>query len=168
MSSATTGRAPLRHASRITPAKAMELANLVLIAYNRNQKFVEAMAEYGKEPAGLFPDSVLCCDRPDFDDESPEHCASQSYQIKTWIWSTEQMGMAHGFRHRTLPFGFVAVHELAREVFVILRGTITSSEWKNNLFFVPRASIAGAASLGRVHAGFHGSAPWSGVTQEVL
>ena len=154
MSSASAGRKPVCHVSRITPAKAMELANLVLIAYNKNQKFVEAMSEYGKEPPGLFPDSVLCCDSPGFDDENPAHCASQQYKIATWIWSTEQMGIAHAFRHRTLPFGFVAVNELAREVFIILRGTITSSEWRNNLIIVPKSSIDGAANLGKVHAGF--------------
>jgi hypothetical protein len=91
------------------------------------------MSAYGKEPPGLFTDSLMCCDNSDFNEESPEHHASQSYKVESWIWSTEQMGPLHRFMHRTLPFGFIATNELSRELFIILRGTITSYEWKNNL-----------------------------------
>ena len=133
----------------------MELANLILISYSRNLKFVESMSEYGKEPTGLFGDTLMCCDNPNFDDESPEHHASQRYKVEGWIWSTEQMGLLHPFKHRTLPFGFIASNELSRELFIILRGTITSYEWKNNLITAPTASVQGAANLGKVHSGFN-------------
>lgn len=57
----------------------MELANLILISYHKNLSFVESMSAYGKEPPGLFTDSLMCCDNSDFNEESPEHHASQSY-----------------------------------------------------------------------------------------
>ena len=97
----------------------------------------------------------MCCDNSDFNEESPEHHASQSYRVESWIWSTEQMGPLHRFMHRTLPFGFIATNELSRELFIILRGTITSFEWKNNLIVTPASTIEGAANLGRVHSGFN-------------
>jgi hypothetical protein len=151
----TALRMAINHPSRISPLKAMELANLILISYYRNLKFVESMSEYRKEPTGLFTDSLMCCDHPGFNEESPEHHASQSYKVESWIWSTEQMGPLHRFMHRTLPFGFIATNEPSRELFIILRGTITSYEWKNNLIVTPASSIEGAANLGKVHSGFN-------------
>jgi len=133
----------------------MELANLILLSYHRNLKYVESMSEYGEEPAGLFTDSLICSDSPEFNEESPAHYDSQPYKVESWIWSTEQMGALHRFMHRTLPFGFIATNELSRELFIILRGTITSYEWKNNLIVIPASSIEGAAKLGKVHSGFN-------------
>ncbi len=133
----------------------MELANLILISYNKNLKFTESMSEFGHEPEGLFPDTVLCNDDSKYDDDNPEHLAVEPYKIASWIWTTEQMGLAHGFKHRTLPFGFIAYRTLTRELFIILRGTITSSEWKNNVIAVPTSSISEATDLGLVHAGFN-------------
>ena len=155
MHAPSTANLACQYPTRITPAKAMELANLVLIAYNKNLKFVESMAEFGHEPFDLFPDTVMCNDNSEYDDDNPEHLAAEPYQIASWIWTTEQMGLSHAFRHRTLPFGFIAHKPLTRELFIILRGTITSSEWKNNVIAVPTSSINGATNLGMVHAGFN-------------
>lgn len=140
--------------SGISQEKATELANLILIAYDKNKIYINCLEDKTEEPPMLFPSSLSCNSNPTFDETCPNHQAGNHYEVITWLWHTDRpFGMVDVLR--ALPFGFIAANHSMKELYIVIRGTITSDEWQNNLITKPCATISGAANLGVVHEGFN-------------
>jgi hypothetical protein len=140
--------------SLIDAKKARELANLILIAYEKNKIFLESLENQAPEPHALFPHKLTCNDSSRFDETIPNHFEGNDYEIISWLWHTDRpLGMMHSLR--TLPFGYIAANHIDKEISIVFRGTITSDEWRNNLITKPSSTISNARNLGLVHQGFN-------------
>jgi hypothetical protein len=132
----------------------MELANLVLIAYHKNKICLECHEEGSEEPEQLFPGRLNCNADPNFDEQCPGHFSTDPYEVLAWLWHTDRpIGVQHMLR--TIPFGFIAANHASKELFIVLRGTITTDEWRNNLITRPSSLISGSGDFGMVHEGFN-------------
>jgi len=139
---------------QVTPEKAMELANLILIAYHKNKLCLECHEDSIDEDPQLFPCLLNCNADPSFDETCPLHLDTKSYEVLSWLWHTDRpIGLMHTLR--TVPFGFIAANHAAKELVIVLRGTITTDEWRNNLITRPSTLISGVNDLGMVHEGFN-------------
>ena len=95
--------------SRINKNKALELANLVLLAYETNKAFMSKDHEAPDELVDLFPSSLACSSDPKFDATYPEHLPTESYAVISWLWHTDRPLNAFHLL-KTLPFGFIAAN----------------------------------------------------------
>lgn len=142
-------------ASHITPDKAMLLANLILIAYLKNRQFTERLLT-GKDElsqANFFPATLAVNDQPDYEEDAGHHDRHTTLKVHSWLWHTERPLKLRALL-RTLPFGFIAEDPQAKELYIVLRGTITSAEWRRNVAFKMSRTYQGSANLGLVHSGF--------------
>ena len=145
----------LTHGSHVTPEKAMLLANLILIAYLKNRQFTERLVT-GKDElnqATFFPDTLAVNDQPDFEEDASHHDRHTTLKVHSWLWHTERP-LKLGALLRTLPFGFIAEDPQAKELYIVLRGTITSAEWRKNVAFKMSQTYQDSSNLGLVHSGF--------------
>jgi len=131
----------------------MELANLLLISYYKNKKMLEYLVEGKDEIDTLFSHKIACNAEPDFDEATSEHDDHCQYKILKWLFHTDR-GVGT-LKLRTLPFGFIAENKERKELFVVLRGTITSEEWRNNFSAKLTSNYGIDSKLGLVHAGFN-------------
>jgi hypothetical protein len=162
------------HSSHVTPAKAMLLANQILIAYLKNRQFTERLVTGQDElrQATFFPDQLAVSDRIDYEEDAGHHTRHTTLKVHSWLWHTERSISPFALL-RTLPFGFIAKHPHARELYIVLRGTITSAELRQNVAIKLSKTYQDSASLGLVHSGFRSifradyyarRAEWGGLT----
>lgn len=139
----------------ISAEKAMLLANLILIAYLKNRQYTERLVT-GKDElnqADFFPDQLSVNADPDFEEDASNHNIHTNLRVHTWLWHTERTIKPFSLL-RTLPFGFIAEDSLAKEIYIVLRGTITTAEWRKNIAFRLSDTYKGSTDLGLVHGGF--------------
>jgi hypothetical protein len=138
----------------LSQARGVELANLILISYLKNKIFLERLIEGKDEIPNLLESELHCNSDSEFDETAPNHEVCQKYKILTWLWHTDR---PLGFfkQLRTLPFGFIAENQAAKEIFIVFRGTITSDEWGRNATFRLKSEFSEGDKLGLVHEGFH-------------
>jgi hypothetical protein len=145
----------LTHSSHVTPEKAMLLANLILIAYLKNRQFTERLVT-GKDElsqANFFPDALAVNDRADYEEDAGKHDPHRTLKVHSWLWHTERPMKPFALL-RTLPFGFIAEDPGEKEIYIVLRGTITTAEWRKNVAFKMTKTYRDSANLGLVHSGF--------------
>lgn len=152
--------------TKIDKTKAQLLANLILIAIHKNYKYFDILysekseKERSLEEDVLFAEKLECNSKKDFDPTAPNHDSSVSLKVIKWLWHTDRpifslRNPLNSFDLRTLPFGFIAVNEKDKELYVALRGTMTSEEWRNNFAFKMTENCPNSNILGLVHRGFH-------------
>ena len=143
------------HSSHVTPEKAMLLANLILIAYLKNRQFTERLVTGTDElsQAHFFPDTLAVNDRVDYEEDAGRHDRHTTLKVHSWLWHTERPIKPFALL-RTLPFGFIAEDPDAKELYIVLRGTITSAEWRKNVAFKMTKTYQDSTNLGLVHSGF--------------
>ena len=73
--------------------------------------------------------------------------------MHSWLWHTERPIKPLALL-RTLSFGFIAEGPHAKELYLVLRGTITSAEWRKNVAFEMTKAYQDSTNLGLVHSGF--------------
>ncbi|MFN9622073.1 MAG: lipase family protein [Cyanobacteriota bacterium] len=141
--------------SHITEKKAMLLANMILIAYLKNREFTErlVMGRDELKQKDFFPDHLSVNAESDFDEEASNHERHTQVKVHSWLWHTERSIKPFALL-RTLPFGFIAEDPGAKEIYIVLRGTITTAEWQQNVAFQLKNTYKGSAHLGLVHGGF--------------
>ncbi len=133
----------------------MLLANMILIAYLKNRRFTERLV-MGKDELNqkdFFPDNLSVNAESDFEEDASQHERHSQLKVLSWLWHTERSITPFALL-RTLPFGFIAEDPGAKEIYIVLRGTITSAEWQKNVAFQLKDSYKGSANLGLVHGGF--------------
>ena len=141
--------------SKIDKNKALELANLIQIAYYKNKKYLEHSIEGKDEIPNLFEPVLSCNSDPNFNEEVDEHDQHNNYKVIKWLFHTDRpVGFLKPKPLRTVPFGYIAENKEEKELFIVLRGTITSEEWRNNFTASLSEKYQGSAKLGLVHAGF--------------
>lgn len=145
----------ISHSSHVTPEKAMLLANLILIAYLKNRQFTERLVTGTDElsQAHFFPDQLAVNDRLDYEEDAGNHDRHTTLKLHSWLWHTERPIKPFALL-RTLPFGFIAEDPDAKELYIVLRGTITSAEWRKNVAFKMTKTYQDSTNLGLVHSGF--------------
>jgi hypothetical protein len=143
------------HHRHITTQKAMLLANMILIAYMKNRQFTErlVMGRDELKQNDFFPDHLSVNAESDFDEEASNHERHTHFKVHSWLWHTERSIKPFALL-RTLPFGFIAEDPSAKEIYIVLRGTITTAEWQQNVAFQLKNTYKGSANLGLVHGGF--------------
>lgn len=133
----------------------MRLANLILIAYLKNRQFTERLVT-GKDElnqATFFPESLAVNDQPDYEEDAGHHDRHTTLKVHSWLWHTERPLKPFALL-RTLPFGFIAEDAHAKELYIVLRGTITSAEWRKNVAYKMSKTYQDSSNLGLVHSGF--------------
>lgn len=133
----------------------MLLANMILIAYLKNRQFTErlVMGRDELKQKDFFPDQLSVNAESDFDEEASHHEQHTQFKVHSWLWHTERSIKPFALL-RTLPFGFIAEDPAAKEIYIVLRGTITTAEWQQNVAFQLKNTYKGSANLGLVHGGF--------------
>lgn len=116
-------------------------------------KMLEHIIEGKDEIKDLFCREITCGTGLDFDEETSRHDDHRCYTVKKWLFHTDRA--VGTLKLRTLPFGFIAAAKGRKELFVALRGTVTSEEWRNNISCKLSDKYGGESSLGLVHAGFN-------------
>jgi hypothetical protein len=143
------------HHRHITKPKAMLMANMILIAYLKNRQFTErlVMGRDELKQKDFFPDLLSVNAESNFDEEASKHERHSQFKVHSWLWHTERSIKPFALL-RTLPFGFIAEDPDAKEIYIVLRGTITTAEWQQNVAFQLKKTYKGSANLGLVHGGF--------------
>jgi hypothetical protein len=147
---------------KVPKDKAMELANLVLLAYHMYEDFAESTA-LKTENDWSFPNVLHGSAESSFDYRNPlnRHTNEEpiEYEVLAEFWHTDRP--VGRLRLETVPFGFIAsrksTHALKRrqEVFVVFRGTLNSQEWAANSRYRKAQVVKGIDSEGYIHQGFN-------------
>ena len=148
--------------------RAMELANLVLVAYKHYEDFDEQRRQ-GLGRKWQMPTAFYCSDQNSYDYHLPLKTTDKTlhrYEVLAQFWHTDRP--IGSLRLWTVPFGFIVrkmqlkapcspenSFEPTDEVFVVFRGTLNSQEWRNNARFKKSEVIKGIVGAGFVHQGFN-------------
>ena len=147
----------------VSKDKAMELANLVLLAYGMYEDFKEKTI-LANESKWKFSPTIYGSTERKYDYHN-QHFSQLNgepieYRILAEFWHTDRpVGMLH---LETVPFGFIAIKNEGKEqgakrdeVYVVFRGTLNSQEWAQNSRLKKVEVVKGEAGAGYVHRGFN-------------
>lgn len=147
----------------VSKDKAMELANLVLLAYGMYEDFKEATV-LATEGQWRFSQDLHGSIEQTFDYKNqlfaPLNGKPIHYRILAEFWHTDRP--VGKLQLETVPFGFIALkmnekgqHSKQDEIYVVFRGTLNSQEWAENSRFRKEEVIKGVPGAGFVHSGFN-------------
>lgn len=152
--------------SELDSKRAMELANLLLIAYGHYESFKETTA-LSSMRRWRFPKILQGSSDHSYDYHLPHSVLTKyplHYQVLGEFWHTDRP--VGSLLLDTVPFGFCA-RKITEpedtsappspedEIFIVFRGTLNSQEWRNNLCFKKAQAIPGIQGAGYVHSGFN-------------
>ena len=148
---------------RVSKDKAMELANLVLLAYGMYEDYKENTI-LSTEDQWHFPEEIHGSTERKYDYHnqlySPSNGNPIDYRILAEFWHTDRP--VGKLQLETVPFGFIALKTKHHgevpeddEVFVVFRGTLNSQEWAANARFIKTEVLRGVPGTGFVHRGFN-------------
>ena len=147
----------------VSKDKAMELANLVLLAYGMYEDFKENTILATEDQWRFSPEVHGSIERKyDYHNQlyAPLNGNPIHYRILAEFWHTD---MPVGkLQLETVPFGFIALKKdksrqrmKQDEVYVVFRGTLNSQEWAANSRFKKAEVLKGLPGAGFVHRGFN-------------
>ena len=148
----------------ISRDKAMELANLVLIAAKHYEEFRERM-NLGTHHEWSFPEFIDGSTERNFDQNTPcyDPLSGQGtkYRVLKQFWHTDRP-MSSALLE-TVPFGFIVekISEVQldsstnQEIYIVFRGTLNSQEWRSNSRYRKEQAVKGLEGEGHVHHGFN-------------
>jgi triacylglycerol lipase len=147
----------------VSKDKAMELANLVLLAYGMYEDFKENTILASEDQWHFTPEVHGSIERKyDYHNQlyAPLNGNPIDYRILAEFWHTDRP--VGKLQLETVPFGFIALkishhgQQLKEdEVYVVFRGTLNSQEWAANTRFKKTEVLKGVPGAGFVHRGFN-------------
>lgn len=147
----------------VSKDKAMELANLVLLAYGMYEDFKEHTILATEDQWHFSPEVHGSIERKyDYHNQlyAPLNGNPIHYRILAEFWHTDRP--VGRLQLETVPFGFIALKTSYHgqtskedEVYVVFRGTLNSQEWAANTRFKKAEVIKGVPAAGFVHRGFN-------------
>jgi len=147
----------------VSKDKAMELANLVLLAYGMYEDFKETTILANEDQWSFSPAIHGSIERKfDYHNQlfSQLNGAPIEYRILAEFWHTDRP--VGKLQLETVPFGFIAVKISENEqgtkpdeIYIVFRGTLNSQEWAANSRFKKAEVVQGLAGAGFVHRGFN-------------
>jgi triacylglycerol lipase len=147
----------------VSKDKAMELANLVLLAYGMYEDFTENTILATEDQWRFSPEVHGSIERKyDYHNSlyAPLNGTPIDYRILAEFWHTDRP--VGKLRLETVPFGFIALktneneqETRSDEIYVVFRGTLNSQEWAANSRFKKAEVLQGVPGAGFVHRGFN-------------
>lgn len=147
----------------VSKDKAMELANLVLLAYGMYEDFKENTILATEDQWQFSPEVHGSIERKyDYHNQlyAPLNGNPIGYRILAEFWHTDRP--VGKLQLETVPFGFIALkiseneqQPKPDEIYVVFRGTLNSQEWAANSRFEKEAVLKGVPGAGYVHRGFN-------------
>jgi hypothetical protein len=147
----------------VSKDKAMELANLVLLAYGMYEDFKENTILATEDQWRFSPEVHGSIERKyDYHNQlyAPLNGNPIDYRILAEFWHTDRP--VAKLQLETVPFGFIALKTSHHgqtskedEVYVVFRGTLNSQEWAANARFKKAEVLKGVPGAGFVHRGFN-------------
>ncbi len=147
----------------VSKEKAMELANLVLLAYGMYEEFKEKTI-LANENKWKFTKILHGSSERQYDYHNPLFSQLNgppiNYKVLAEFWHTDRP--VGKLRLETVPFGFIAAklqenetRTKFEEIYVVFRGTLNSQEWAANARFKKSEVVKGLPGSGFVHRGFN-------------
>lgn len=147
----------------VSKDKAMELANLVLLAAGMYEDFKENTILATEDQWHFSPEVHGSIERKyDYHNQlyAPLNGNPIGYRILAEFWHTDRP--VGKLQLETVPFGFIALkisengqQTKPDEIYVVFRGTLNSQEWAANSRFEKAAVLKGVPGAGFVHRGFN-------------
>jgi hypothetical protein len=147
----------------INKDKAMELANLVLLAYGMYEDFKEKTILQNENQWRFSPDLFGSIERKyDYHNQHyrPLNGDPIEYQVLAEFWHTDKP--VGKLQLETVPFGFIASKKKKHgqesqpdEIYIVFRGTLNSQEWAENARLKKAEVCKGVKGSGYVHRGFN-------------
>lgn len=148
------------HRLSVSKDKAMELANLVLLALDMYEEF-KAETSLKDENEWRFAQELHGSHSGSFDYKNPKYPLTTKpieYEVLAEFWHSDKP--VGKLDLETVPFGFIARKVKGNyletdEVYIVFRGTLNSQEWAENTRFKKENVVKGVPGAGYVHRGFN-------------